>query len=268
MLSNDEMDIRTSATTSLVVGVIFMVIGIVVAFMLYASGLTVAVLVGLALIAIGALMVFLASSEHVVLRRGGTSLVEKKRLLGGKTKSQSFETRSVTAVRLITGMSRAQGGEAMNSSSSNSRQSVLSLLLSDNSLVQVAHKSGSGFSVNGLNVGALIQKAPLSAEASQVAQFLGVPLQASDVSSPIAAIRQVADIVGQEFSHSQTSAASTTQPVPIAGESSWPPAASPSLPPRAAGTVVMPSVPPQTQARAVAPGVSSTTEPPAQNNQV
>lgn len=211
-ISNDELQIKTSGATAILLGVIFLVVGVVVAVLVHSSSGKSSgnPLIGMAFggvfAVVGLLLVLFASSERIVLRRGGTSTVEKKRLLGGKTVSQNFDTVTVQAVHLMTGFSAANvnpaGGGFYNNMNGN-RQSRLELLLNDGSVVHIADQTGSSSTINGINVTNLITKAPLSKEANQIADFLGVPLQNEDITNPMGAIKQVGQAVGESFAAAQ-----------------------------------------------------------------
>jgi hypothetical protein len=198
--SQDVMEVKTSAAAGITVGVIFMLVGIgagVFALSAGTNGKSIVLLAGGIFFVIGLLVFLTASSETVVLRKGGQSTVEQKRAIGGSSKSQTFDTATIRSVRLVTAMDVT--GNVNQPGGGRQRRSTLSLELVDNSQIVLGTATGNGgLSVNGINVGTLVQKAPLSKEAHQVSEFLGVALDAGDFSSPMAAIRSMKDaIMGQ-----------------------------------------------------------------------
>ena len=196
----DTLITKSGAGAGLFIGLLFMAIGIggvVFALSGAAASKSILLAAGAIFFVIGALVFFTASSETVVLRKSGQSSVENKRAIGGSKTSQTFDTATIRSVRLVTTMLPTNTGGGLNSSrASNGRQSQLSLELNDNSQIVLGTASGGGgLSVNGIGVTDLIQKAPLSKEAHQISEFLGVPLDAGDFSNPIATIRSVKDAV-------------------------------------------------------------------------
>src|SRR5206468_1707555 len=108
----------------------------------------------------------------------------------------------------------------------NGRRSNLSVVLADNSIVDLASKSGGSMSLNGMNLTSLISKPPLTNEANQLSQFLGVPLESTDVSSVSGMINTARNAwqtagndpkasqnqILESFNHGTTSQTSVVQP--------------------------------------------------------
>jgi hypothetical protein len=137
-------------------------------------------IIGLVIAVSGVISAFLAGNHDAVLIKGGTSTVTFKHILFGKAKSVSFETTRVQSVFLMTQYTNNANNNVNNQGQSLQKSSQLLLMLDDNSLIQIASSiSSSSSSVNGLNVANLVTRAPLSKQANQIAQFLGVPLQSS-----------------------------------------------------------------------------------------
>lgn len=150
---------------------------------------------GLIFLIAGVLTIFFAKNNHFVFQKDGQTSIESKRIVGGKTLHDSFPTSSIVAVRLITSMS--SNGNS-NGRSSNTRTSALSILLNNNSVVQVASKSGSS------GVLSLVLKAPLINESNQLADFLGLPLEAEDTSTIAGTIKVIRDGYNTLKSEEQT----------------------------------------------------------------
>lgn len=136
-------------------------------------------------IAFGVYAGWSAKSTTVILRKTGPSSVTSKRLVGGATGSHDFNTAQVVRVELIT----AALDSTPQQEQTPSRRSVLKLILNDNSEVVLGEKTrSSGVSVNGVGISNFLE-APLHKEAQTVADFLGVPLGAADMSNPITALQ-------------------------------------------------------------------------------
>jgi hypothetical protein len=189
-------------------------------------------LLGGVFVLVGVLMALFASKRIVTLNKGGTSSVVSRRIIGSKKDGQSFSTADVVGVSLTTGMPDS-GGAMNNMNTSSRRLSTLTLLLKDNTIIQVAvSNGGAGITINGISSD-LIQKAPLSKEADQIAQFLGVPLQNTVLPNPIAMVQQVVStMTGSKSAPGPLAATSATpstiQPVPNPAPTVTPPAGAPS----------------------------------------
>lgn len=190
------MNIKTSGISQVVGGAIFALAGLAIAIAFLLSRSPVFSLFGLIVAAIGGYTVWSASNREIVIVKGGTSTIRSTKVFRSNTQEDSFDTSTVASVRLATGSGINSGSDFNNNSSNNSsnnqRTSTLWLVLKNNDTIEIASKSGSGgFSINGMSIGGLIQKAPLSKEASQVATFLGLQVDAFDSSNPAAAIKSV-----------------------------------------------------------------------------
>jgi hypothetical protein len=173
-------------------------------------------LFGVVFAVIGYLLAWFAKNKKTVLQQGANTVVSAKRILGGKTSEQSFPTANISAVQLHTYMDNTPS-----SSSSSSRRSTLSLLLNNNDIVELGSAGSNGFTVNGMNIGNLIRKAPLSKEANQVAAFLNVPLQKSDNSSITGAVQSIKQAFkgnqpGQQTPPTVSQSPPVNDPAPVA----------------------------------------------------
>jgi hypothetical protein len=216
--TDNQMEIKTSGLLTLAMGIILIVFGAVVLitvltgiWKVQGNGQSTSLIgpIAGALLAVGGIVTaLLAKNQDTVLQKGGTSTVSQKRVLFGGPKAVSFDTSRIRAVCLFTEYhvtNDMNSGSGMNHSSSVQRSSQLSLMLDDNSLVQIASKSGGGgSSINGINITRLVSKAPLSDKGNQIAQFLGVPLKSSgDVPSPALAISTIVDAVHENTEQKQ-----------------------------------------------------------------
>jgi hypothetical protein len=248
--TGNQIIIKQGGATQLIAGIIFIVIGIALAIaigggMLHDSNgrkpSPLIALFGVIFAVIGILVFLTAKNRTVTIEQSGTTVVDAKKLIGGKDVNQSFPTSSIVAVRLSTYMDNTSTntGSGVNFGNNNGQQrrSTLSLLLNNNDMVELGSSSGgnSGLSVNGLNVSNLISKAPLSKEANQIATFLGVPLQADDASSLAGAIHSAVDMFKQ---------AKNGQPTPFNQTAPNLTPEQPSSPPPAQQPPTTPSAPP------------------------
>jgi hypothetical protein len=244
--TDNQMEIKTSGIPSIIAGVIVILIGLAVVGLLIAngfkdsSGKSSSILIpilGLVFAVVGVFCVIFAANRDIILQKGGTSSVSSKRIFGGKLKSVSFETKRIIAVSLMTGYQMTGSGNASNPQ----RESQLSLVLDDNSLVKIGQKSGSGgFSLNGFNISGLITKAPLGKQADQISAFLGVPLQSSRQMTTIASIANVVEGVSEAVhENSQQNQILSEKPTVVSQPAAGiVPAGQPTIP-------VEPTVPPQ-----------------------
>lgn len=235
--TDTQIEIKTSGLPRAILGIVVAILGIILAIAMLVGitrtgdGTTSppwASLIGLIFLVVGVLLAFLSTNRDIILQRGGISSVNAKRVFGGQSKTESFDTIRVIAVNLSTHFASSNS-----SSSSRQRRSNLSLILDDNSRVEIANSSGSSFSFNGISLTDLIAKAPLGKEANQIAAFLGVPLQSADMTNPIALIKSVASAFGQPIGLSednklpiqkgQAPTQTTQQPAPIAEVAQDPP---------------------------------------------
>lgn len=221
----NTLEIKSGGASAVVIGFIFLAIGVVVAIVGIGTSAPSPLIghgIGAIFIVIGLISMLVASSETVVLRKGAQSSVEKRRVIGGSIRSQTFDTSLISAVQLVTSIntttptgSSTIPGTTQTGLSTNSRRSVLSLLLNDNSKIVVGMTNGSGTSVNGMNVTGLIQKAPLANEAKQIADFLGVPLDAGDYTNLATTIRSVREnMMGENNPPTATPPTVPTSPQP------------------------------------------------------
>jgi hypothetical protein len=229
----DQIELDSSGFGQLLLGVILIIAGVLVAIFMHGStgddGKQAPIwvtLIGVGIAIGGLLSIIFARNRSVVVQRGGNATVRTKRLIGGGTQEQSVPAASIVAVRLSTYLQNTgSDNNTVGNDPANSRRSVLYLVLNNNDLVQVGSSgSSNGFSMNGLNIGGLISKAPLSKEAGQLSEFLGVPLQADDTSSIAGAVRSLKSAFQQGQAPAQPA-----QPV----QPAQPPAQTPPLNPGA-----------------------------------
>lgn len=176
--NNDQLEINESGVSSIVVGIIFAVGGIVTSlwpFFVKGTPWWVS-LIGLVIIGVGGLVISSASSSHTVLRRTGASEITKTKIIGGKTNSRSFDASQVASVGLET-RTEYSNNSSDNGGSTRQRVSTLFILLKDNSefVIATSKNGGGGLAVNGINLSSF-GKAPLSEEATQIATLFNVPL--------------------------------------------------------------------------------------------
>lgn len=200
--TNNQIEIKTGAVGQVITGILAIGGGVVFSGAVL-SGVVgkntpawIAVF-GLVGLVVGGLILKFADTRKVTIQTGGDTTITAKRVVGGKTANQTFPTASIVAVRLSTYVDYSSNnsdnsGSSFNTSGPGQRRSNLSLLLGNNDLVELGTSGGGGgVSINGMNVSSLIQKAPLSKEANQIATFLHVPLQADDNSSVAGAVQSV-----------------------------------------------------------------------------
>jgi len=196
-------------------------------------------LFGLIFLAVGILVAVLAKNRITTIVRGGDVTLSAKRLLGGHQVEQSFPVSDVASVRLNTFM---EGGGP---NAAPQRESTLQLVLRDNGIVDVASKGGS-----------LISRAPLLKQATAVSEFLGVPLQDTDMGSIGGIVNTAREVIANRDAVEPMSAVATpavmqqqyvANPVPQSPEQTvapvqpQPPVAQPMTPPTFSGNVVAPN---------------------------
>lgn len=200
--TDTQINIKSNGTGQVIAGVIVIIVAVALMIATVAKIINAPiwfVLIGLLIAGIGALLLRTAENRTITISKGAETNVQATRVLGGKTENQNFPTNTIVAVELYTYIdqsgsnnnNRGNGFSATRNDAS-SRRSDLSLVLNNNDKVQLASdRSSGGFSVNGINLSNLVQKAPLGKEAQQVADFLQVPLQAADASNPVAAAKTI-----------------------------------------------------------------------------
>jgi hypothetical protein len=206
--TNNQLEIKNSGVGMVFLGIVFIIVGVLLAIFILSGSATNengesaspwVSLIGVVFAVIGCLLAWFAKSNKTVLQQGANTIVSAKRVLSGKAGEQSFPTANIAAVQLHTYLDNTP-----DNSSSSSRRSTLSLLLNNNDVVELGSARSNGFTFNGMNLGNLIRKAPLSKEANQVATFLGVPLQSSDASSITGAVQSIKQAFGANQPGQQT----------------------------------------------------------------
>jgi hypothetical protein len=202
--TNNQMEIKTGAATQVILGIISLTVGVALAIFIFSgagdasSGKTVPQawgIIGVVFAVVGILTFLTAKNRRITMIKGDQTTVFDKKLVGGKSEQQSFPTSDISAVELNTVTEMNMTTTQDNTPSSNLKSS-LALVLKDNTRIMVdnAAKSANSASINGLDAGGMIQKAPLSKEANQIADFLKVPLNPDGRATSISqAVKQTAD---------------------------------------------------------------------------
>lgn len=150
-------------------------------------------LLGAVFAGVGFLVMFSAKKRTVKLVKDGRSSVHEKRLIGGQTTAADFALSDVASVNLHTRINHSNSS----SDSGPKRVSQLLLTMNNNDQILIGKKTGNagGLRINGMNAGSLIQKAPLSKEGEQIAEFIGVPFHANTPGSVVEAVKNIAGAV-------------------------------------------------------------------------
>lgn len=211
--TNDtELTILNSGTAGLIGGGTLLLIGIGIGvYPLIGTAEWWVSLIGAAVAGFGGLLIFTAATVTTTLRRGGTSTISERRLVGGRLKEASFESSQVDHIKLESHTEYSSSSSSNRSGQQNRRRvSEVFAELKDGTEISLATQSANangGVSLNGISVGA-VMKAPLSKEAKQIADFLGVPLKTG---LQDASLQDVVGVVQTAFGHS-TSPATTSRP--------------------------------------------------------
>lgn len=177
----DQLIIDNSLAMPVATGVILGLGGIAIGVLGFLNQIRWLYLLALALLAIGALVVAFAKSTHVVLAKAGNSSVAAKTLFG-KTQSRTFALTDVTAVQLQTSQTQHRSTDADGSQRYDTEvKSTVYLKTSAAHIIFIGSQTRT-LNLGGM-LGALIQSAPLQAEAKQIADFIGVPLLVADAMS-------------------------------------------------------------------------------------
>lgn len=203
--TDTQIALKTSGIGQLLFGLILIIGGIALAVFLPGStddagkkAPAWTIIIGIAMVLGGIAAVLFSKNRSVTIVKGGDTTIASKKILGGGPQAQTVPTASIVAVRLSTYIEHTTSTDDNGGNPNNSRRSTLYLVLNNNDLVEAGNSSkGLGFSLNGINVGSLMRKAPLSKEADQLAAFLGVPLQADDTSSIAGAVKALQTVIGQ-----------------------------------------------------------------------
>lgn len=181
----DQMVIDNSLAMPLATGIVLGLGGMAIILLGYLNRLWLLWLLGLALVAIGALVVTFAKSTHIVLARSGASSIASKTLFT-QSKAHSFALDDVSSVLLLSSQTQRLSKNADGSQRYETDvRSTLYLKTADARMLQVGNKTRT-LDIGGM-IGALVRSMPLKKEAEQVAAFIGVPLQVSEATSLAAA---------------------------------------------------------------------------------
>lgn len=240
--STDQVTLTQSGIGSIIAAIILTVCGLALAIgTVIAKSPIYIPLIGVALIAFGIFAGWTAQSTTTILRKNSPSSTISKRLIGGATNSHDFDASKTVRVELITQALNDNANSGTNQQQS--RRSILKLVLDDNTEVILGEATrNSGATVNGIGVSNFLTP-PLQKEAQAVADFLGVPLNAADMSNPITAIQSL-------MHHDNAPAQPTvqpTQPTPIVQ--------TPTIPP----VQPQPTATPEPTTQPIAPAVSTPT---------
>ena len=178
-----QLELHEGATSGIITGGVFILLGIGGALSPLLFSLPWwASLIGLAVIALGVLALFGATSRDVILRSQGDNTITTKRVIGGKSAHVSFASTDVAGVRLTitngTDTTRDSDGDTR---TERYRLSDLRVTLTNGSEVEIGSEktsSNGGISVNGMSINAL-DEAPLKDEGEKIAQLFGKQLQVS-----------------------------------------------------------------------------------------
>ncbi|MCX6727300.1 MAG: hypothetical protein NTX11_00610 [Candidatus Saccharibacteria bacterium] len=191
-----KLELVDSGITNLIVGVLMTVIGLIFAVAIVTGSINsnsgkptpiwVAGILGIVCVA-GIFVIMKAQKKIIVLDKSGPSSVTTTRIIGGKTEVTEISLASITSVELIVRISD-------NIDSDNRRrsqmQSYLSLVQNNNQKIQITNSTNSSrFSFANTGIGV----SPLENEATQIATFLGVPLNKpnNEIGEMVNAIKDV-----------------------------------------------------------------------------
>lgn len=176
--NNDRLTIISSGLKTVLFGLVFTIVGVelTVSFLQDAKSY-VPIFFSAVFGLVGVMLISFSKKRTIIIEQEQTCLIDKY-VIGGKPNQQTISTADIIAVNLDvnTNVDRDSDG-----TTSKTRTGSLALVLKNNDLIKIESSSG-GFdalTINGLNLGSLISKAPLSKEAEQIAAFLQVPMQST-----------------------------------------------------------------------------------------
>lgn len=177
----DQLVIDNSLLMPVATGVILGLGGIAVAILGFLNHVWWLPLAGLVLLVIGALLVTFSKNTRIVLARYGDCSITAKSLFR-QARSHAFALADITAVQLQSSQTQHLTKAADGSQRYETEvKSTVYLKTADARMLQIGSKTRN-LNIGGM-LGALIQSLPLKAEAQQIADFIGVPLQVSDTMS-------------------------------------------------------------------------------------
>jgi|GEM_PF-4078015 len=229
--------ITNKAMGSQIWGIILIIAGLAIGIVLGMSteNRTYGIIAGLALMTFGSLALFLTKGSKITIDRStGSITVWQKRLLGA-ARVDTLPTATITSVVLSVGYDNNTGSSDNDfRSDSTSRRSKLYLAKQDGGRIELGTGVSGSLIINGMAASGLLQDAPLSKEAKQIADFLELPISMQDFTAA-ASLSQLKDAFkGQQATPTQFqppvnngSAVSDRNPVtvvsPIASTQSQPP---------------------------------------------
>ena len=134
-------------------------------------------LFGAVFIVAGIISGLVPRGQRTTIVKGGEITIMSRALIGG-SKMRSFQTNSIVGLLLDAYTSRMVDGQA-----EASRRSTLYALFADHTVEDIAHEGESKLTVNGINISSIFGRPPLTKEAEQLSQFLGVELIQNDSTS-------------------------------------------------------------------------------------
>ncbi|HET8898347.1 MAG TPA: hypothetical protein VFN09_06230 [Rhodanobacteraceae bacterium] len=176
--SSDQLVIDNSLAMPVIAGIVLALGGLAIGLLGFLNHLWWLYLLAAALIVIGTLVIAFAKSTHVVLAKSGDSRITAKTLFG-QAQSQRFALTGVTTVQLSSSQRQRRRRDADGSDRYDTEvTSVIDLKTGTGGLIRIGSETRT-LSVGGL-LGSLIQSIPLQDEAKQIADFIGVPVLASE----------------------------------------------------------------------------------------
>jgi len=176
--TSNQMQIRTNGLKTVFAGIVFTIFGLDLVYsMLGQDNSFYPIVFGSLFAIIGIALLFFSKTTTIVLEKEGTTSITSKYTIGmSQAKRETIPTIDIAAVMLST---KFQQNRNSDGSTTPSTSSSLSLLLKNNDVIKIEESSG-GMSISGFNISNILSaigKAPLSKEAKQIAEFLGVPVK-------------------------------------------------------------------------------------------
>lgn len=171
------LEIHINGFKSILMGLVLTVFGFYGAAAFYNESKSMVPVLLAGIFALGGVaLIFYSKSRSIFIEKEGVMTIVEKYLIsmGDKPKKQSTPTASIVAVNLTTYTEQNKNSDG---NITRKRVSELSLQLKNNDLINIQKSSGGNLQVSGFEWIGLITKAPLSNQAEQIANFLGIPLK-------------------------------------------------------------------------------------------
>lgn len=211
--TDSQLEIQKGTISRLITGAILIVIGVGVVIAALSGVIKVNEepapwwigLLGVAFGIAGAALILTASKTKILFQLGAETVIEKTRLIGGKTTHEAFATSLISTVQIDARVEKNinSSDTTNNRSQSYSRHSNLYLLLHDGRKIDIDVASQPeynqglvGASTIGVSIGQSSSgRIPLSDEAGQIANFLNVPINVNDATMQLnpATVSRVVD---------------------------------------------------------------------------